>query len=53
MNDKEKFEHWRDIAKYDLDTAEAMYQAGRYLYVVFMCQQSIEKLVKGLHVLKK
>ena len=28
-----------------------MLAAGRYLYVVFMCQQTIEKLVKGLHVL--
>lgn len=50
MNNIEKFEHWEDIAKYDLDTAEAMYHAGRYLYVVFMCQQAIEKLTKGLFV---
>lgn len=28
-----------------------MLVSGRYLYVVFMCQQSIEKLVKGLYVL--
>jgi HEPN domain-containing protein len=49
----EKYEHWEDIAKYDLDTAEAMFQAGRYLYVVFMCQQAIEKLTKGLYVLKR
>lgn len=53
MDNTEKFEHWQDIAKYDLDTAEAMYRAGRYLYVVFMCQQAIEKLTKGLHVLKR
>ncbi|MFA1819582.1 HEPN domain-containing protein [Virgibacillus oceani] len=46
VNDTEKFEHWKDIAKYDLDTAEAMYQTGRYLYVVFMCQQAIENSPK-------
>lgn len=53
MDDAEKFEHWQDIALYDLDTADAMYQSGRYLYVVFMCQLSIEKLTKGLHILKR
>ena len=36
-----------------METAEAMLLSGRYLYVVFMCQQSIEKLVKGLYVLHK
>jgi hypothetical protein len=33
VDNLEKFEHWEDIAKYDLETAEAMYHAGRYLYV--------------------
>ena len=26
-------------------------KSGRWLYVVFMCQQAVEKLVKGLYVL--
>jgi HEPN domain-containing protein len=26
-----------------------MYQSKRYVYVAFMCQQSLEKLVKGLY----
>jgi len=51
MNVQEKFEYWRDIAQYDLDTAQAMLTAGRWLYVVFMCQQAIEKLCKGLYLL--
>lgn len=53
MDNEEKYLYWQDIAKYDLETAEAMLSSGRYLYVVFMCQQSIEKLVKGLYVLYK
>jgi HEPN domain-containing protein len=52
LNPNEKYAYWEDIAEYDLKTAEAMYQSGRYLYVVFMCQQAIEKLVKGLYVFK-
>ena len=48
---QEKYEYWLDIAQYDLDTAETMLKGGRWLYVVFMCQQAVEKLVKGLYVL--
>jgi len=51
MDSSEKFEYWRDIAQYDLKTAQAMYKTGRWLYVVFMCQQAIEKLCKGLYLL--
>ena len=51
MTNHEKYEYWLEIAKYDLDTADAMLNSGRWLYVVFMCQQAIEKLVKGLYIL--
>jgi HEPN domain-containing protein len=51
MTNEEKFAYWLDIAQYDLQTGEAMFVSGRWLYVVFMCQQSIEKLVKGLYIL--
>jgi len=51
MDLPEKFEYWRDIAQYDLNTAQAMYKTGRWLYVVFMCQQAIEKMCKGLYLL--
>jgi HEPN domain-containing protein len=53
MDQKEKYKHWEEIAQYDLETAKVMFRSGRYLYVAFMCQQSLEKLVKGLHVLHK
>lgn len=53
MHNEEKYNYWEDIAIYDLETAEAMLISGRYLYVVFMCQQAVEKLVKGLFVLYK
>ena len=51
MDSREKYLYWKDNANYDLETAEAMLNSGRYLYVAFMCQQSIEKLVKGIFVL--
>lgn len=46
----EKVAYWTDIAQYDLDTAEAMFQTGRWLYVGFMCHQVVEKMLKAYHV---
>ena len=51
MDAQEKYEYWLDTAQYDLETANAMMSSGRWLYVVFMCQQAVEKLAKGLYVL--
>ena len=45
MSNEEKYEYWLKHAQYDLDTAIGMCQIGRWLYVVFMCQQAIEKEV--------
>jgi HEPN domain-containing protein len=50
MTPQEKVEHWLDIAEYDLETATAMQDSGRYLYTAFMCQQALEKLLKAIHI---
>lgn len=39
--------YWIERAEYDLETAKAMQQTGRYLYVGFMCQQTVEKALKA------
>lgn len=49
MNDK-IVQNWLSFAEYDLATAEAMLQMHRYLYVAFMCQQAIEKILKACYV---
>ena len=46
MDDKALY--WLELAEYDLDTARAMLETGRYLYVGFMCHQVIEKALKGV-----
>jgi HEPN domain-containing protein len=51
MTQEEKFAYWLEHAQYDLETAEAMHKGGRWVYVVFMCQQALEKLCKGLYLL--
>ena len=40
--------HWVERAQYDLDTAKAMLECHRYLYVAYMCQQAIEKIIKAI-----
>ena len=47
MNNEERVKYWLDIAEYDIETAEAMYSTGRWLYVAFMCHQVIEKTLKA------
>lgn len=53
MNKKYKPpEEWFKQADYDLETANAMFEAERYIYTVFMCHLSIEKALKGLYAKK-
>jgi HEPN domain-containing protein len=51
MNSQDKFNFWLQKAQYDLETANAMLKADRLDYVVFMCQQAVEKLAQGLYIL--
>jgi len=44
-----KFKYWIDLSDYDFETAEAMLQSKRYLYVGFMCHQTIEKAFKAYY----
>ena len=46
MNESVKY--WLDIADYDFETAKVMLKGGRYLYVGFMCHQTIEKALKAV-----
>jgi len=41
-------DQWINNAQYDLETARAMYRAKRYQYVIFYCQQLIEKIIKAI-----
>jgi HEPN domain-containing protein len=42
-------EEWLRQSDYDMDTADYMFQGGRYLYAVFMCHLAVEKALKGLY----
>ena len=40
--------HWVERSQYDLDTAKVMLDTGRYLYVAYLCQQTVEKMLKAI-----
>jgi HEPN domain-containing protein len=50
MDRNEKYSYWLDAAKYDKRVARDMFNSGHWVYSVFMCQQSLEKLSKALYV---
>jgi HEPN domain-containing protein len=41
-------QQWLDLAQYDLETARAMLDSRRNLYVLFCCQQALEKSLKAV-----
>lgn len=46
----EKIKYWLDLSEYDLETAQAMLKSKRFLYVGFMCHQTIEKVFKAYFI---
>lgn len=53
MSEFEQSGYWFESAEYDLQTARAMLDTRRLLYVGFMCHQAVEKALKGVFVLRK
>ena len=49
MTTEEKVRYWIELSDYDLETADAVHQTKRYLYVGFMCHQTIEKIFKAVY----
>ena len=49
MTIEEKVRYWVELSDYDLETAEGMMQIKKYLYVGFMCHQTIEKILKAYY----
>ncbi|MBU2553811.1 MAG: HEPN domain-containing protein [Bacteroidetes bacterium] len=48
-----KVKYWIELSDYDLETADAMLKSKRYLYVGFMCHQTIEKAFKAYYTFLK
>jgi len=50
-NMRKTVREWIEISEYDLCTAEAMLKTKRFLYVMFMCQQAVEKILKAIYAM--
>jgi HEPN domain-containing protein len=50
---EKRAQEWLIQSDYDIETAEYMFEGGRYIYTVFMCHLSIEKALKGLYYEKR
>lgn len=45
---RKETENWLKMVEYDVITADNMLKTGRYVYVIFMCHLSIEKMLKAI-----
>ena len=50
MNKQEKCGYWLMLSDYDLGTIDALIQGERWVYVAYLCQQAVERQLKGLYV---
>jgi HEPN domain-containing protein len=52
MDNAEKVNYWFESAEYDFQSAKVMLEGKRYLYVGFLCHQTIEKSLKACYSAK-
>ena len=50
MNRQEKCGYWLMLSDYDLGTIDALIQGERWVYVAYLCQQAVERQLKGMYV---
>lgn len=50
MKKLEKYRYWLMLSDYDLDTVEVLAAGKRWVYVAYLCQQAVERQLKGMYV---
>ena len=50
MNKQEKCGYWLMLSDYDLGTIETLIKGERWVYVAYLCQQAVERQLKGMYV---
>ena len=50
MNRAEKCGYWLMLSDYDLGTIDALIKGERWVYVAYLCQQAVERQLKGMYV---
>ena len=50
MNKAQKYGYWLLLSDYDLDTIDCLIAGERWVYVAYLCQQAVERQLKGMYV---
>lgn len=50
MNRIDKYSYWTMLSDYDLETVEVLITGKRWIYVAYLCQQAMERQLKGMYV---
>lgn len=50
MKKLEKYRYWQMLSDYDLETIDVLIEGGRWVYVAYLCQQAVERQLKGMYV---
>ncbi|MEG2212606.1 MAG: HEPN domain-containing protein, partial [Clostridiales bacterium] len=50
MQRNQKYAYWLMLANYDLDTIAVLIQGERWVYVTYLCQQALERQLKGMYI---
>lgn len=50
MNKAQKYGYWLMLSDYDLDTIDCLIAGERWVYVAYLCQQAVERQLKGMYV---
>ncbi len=50
MNKSEKCGYWLMLSNYDIDTIDSLIAGERWVYVAYLCQQAVERQLKGMYV---
>lgn len=50
MKTLEKYKYWVMLSDYDLQTVPCLIDGQRWVYVAYVCQQAVERQLKGMYV---
>ena len=50
MTGFDKYQYWKILSDYDIETAKVLLEAKRFNYVTVLCEQAAERLIKGMFI---
>lgn len=50
MKSQSKYDYWCMLCDYDIETIKVLIEGKRWVYVAFLCQQAVERQLKGIYV---